>query len=164
MAHYKASSDNTRTFHLIKNNEISGTLKYNKWFSFEAEISLPNNAQYLLKPKGLWDSTVELKQADNTLLEFKMGWKGIVIKTWLNGAETTYLLKLKGLLSSKFVLVDAAEKELLAIESDFDLSKFRLDYSLETTSEFEALKGKELLLLTTLHCANFSITSYVAGT
>lgn len=158
MAHYKATSTNSKDFSLTKENARIGDLKYQKWYSFNAEIVLKDNSIYQLEATGFWDSKIELKKAGKSLLEFKMGWKGIVIKSKFDGIEQNYLLKMKGMMSSKFILIDAQENELLEAISDFKWSKLNMDYTFETTTEFDNIENNELLLLTTLHCINYYMT------
>ena len=164
MGQYKANSINSKSFILTIENTKIGELNYNEWYSFKAEIQLADNSIYQLEPKGFWDSKIELKKAEKTLLEFKMGWKGIVIKTNFNENEKNYLLKLKGLLSNKFILVDAEENEILAVDTDFKWNKFNFDYTIETSTEFDTMENKELMLLTILHCVNYYLTIIVAVT
>ena len=158
MAHYKANSTNSTDFNLTLNDVKIGELQYSEWYSFKAKILLADNSDYQLEPKGFWDSKIELKKEEKTLLTFRMGWKGIIIKTNFQDQEITYLLKLKGLLSSKFVLVDTDEKELLAVSTDFKWKKLNFDYTIETSNEFDHFKNRELFLLTILHCINYYIT------
>ena len=99
-----------------------------------------------------------MKDDKKTLLEFKMGWKGIIIKTFFNDKENTFLLKLNGLLSSKFVLIDTDKTELLVAETDFKWNKLNYDYNIKTTQDFDNFYKKELLLLSILHCINYYIT------
>jgi hypothetical protein len=156
MAHYKANSTNSRDFSLLNENISIGDLRYTKWYSFKAEISLADHSVYTLEPKGFWDSKIELKKGEETLLYFEMGWKGIVIH-FIN-SDKKYLLRLKGLLSSKYVLVDTDEKELMAVNTDFKWNKLHFDFNIETSKEFEEFDNKELLILTTLHCVNYYIS------
>lgn len=93
MGQYKISTTNSQNFSLIFENEIVGELVYEKWYSFNAEILLNDGTNYQLEPKGIWDSKIELKHGTQTLLEFKMGWTGIIIKTLFENKEDTYLLK-----------------------------------------------------------------------
>lgn len=79
MGKYKANSTNTRNFNLTFDNLQIGELIYEKWYSFNAEIILSDGSKYQLEPKGFWDNKIELKDNTNVLLEFKMGWKGIII-------------------------------------------------------------------------------------
>jgi hypothetical protein len=163
MVSYKANSTNLRNFSLTLDNQPVGELIYKKWYSFTAEILMPNGAKYDLEPKGFWESKIELKDGTNTLLEFKMGWRGIVIKTFFNNKEASFLLKASGLLSRKFVLLNRDKEELLAAETDFKWSKLNYDYNIETTEEFERFDQKELLLLTILHCINYYMTLVAAA-
>lgn len=161
MGQYKVNSANSRDFILTMDNINIGELKYPKWYSFKAEMSLADNALYQLIPKGLWDSRIELKQGEKTILYFEMGWKGIVIN--FNNSDKKYLLKLKGLLSNKFVLIGPDEKELLAIETDFKWAKLTFDFNIKTSNEFDNFENKEVLLLTTLHCVNYYM-AFVSST
>ncbi|MBS1592588.1 MAG: hypothetical protein JST07_10840 [Bacteroidetes bacterium] len=163
MGQYRADSINSQNFSLTFDNEKIGELVYKKWYSFSAEILINDCKKYQLEPKGLWDSKIELKDGNEILLEFKMGWKGIVIKTHFDNEEKHFLLKLKGLLSNKFILLDDDNGELVVVETDFKWSKLRFAYNIETTKIFDNLKNKEIFLLTILHCINYYITIIVAA-
>jgi hypothetical protein len=163
MGHYKANSTNSQNFRLTFENQTIGELIYKKWYSFNAEILLSDGAKYQLEPKGFWDSEIELKDETKTLLEFKMGWKGIIIKTFFDNKEDTYLLKLNGLLSSKFVLIDSDKNELIVAETDFKWKKLNYDYNIETTQNFDNFDKKELLLLTILHGINYYMSIIASG-
>ena len=163
MGQYKANATNSHNFTLRFDYQKVGELVYKKWYSFSAEIQLTDGTKYQLEPTGFWDSKIELKDDTQTLLEFKMGWKGIIIKTLFNDSEEVFLLKLKGLLSNKFVLLDTNDEELMAAETSFKWSKFNFDYNIETTPVFDNFENKELLLLTILHCINYYITIVAAA-
>ncbi|MCC7030714.1 MAG: hypothetical protein IT257_10430 [Chitinophagaceae bacterium] len=155
MATYKASSRNSRNFDLTKEEMLMGALNYAKWYSFKADIELADGSNYQLEPTGFWDYKIELKKDGHTLLNFKMGWKGIVIKTFFGAEEKVYLLKHKGLLSSNYLLLDTTEQELVQIDTDFVWSKLKFDYTLDTSPAFDAIQNNEVLLLTMLHCINY---------
>ena len=163
MGQYKANATNSHNFTLRFDYQKVGELVYKKWYSFSAEIQMTDGTKYQLEPTGFWDSKIELKDDTQTLLEFKMGWKGIIIKTLFNESEEVFLLKLKGLLSNKFVLLDTNDEELMAAETSFKWSKFNFDYNIETTPVFDNFENKELLLLTILHCINYYITIVAAA-
>ena len=162
MSQYKTNSTNSKNFNLTFENQSIGALIYKKWYSFNAEISIVEGKTYQLEPVGFWNSKIELKDGEKKLLEFKMSWKGIIIKTFFENEQKSYLLKLKGLLSNKFILIDTDNKELLAAETDFKWNKLNMDYNIETTNELENLPNKELLLLTILHCINYYMTMIVS--
>lgn len=155
MGKYKANSTNSLNFDLFFDDKKIGDLVYEKWYSFKAKIQMSDDTNFQLEPKGFWDAKIELKDNTKTLLEFKMGWNGIVIKTFFNNTEGNYLLKLKGLLSSKFVLIDTEKNELMVADTDFKWRKLNYDYNIETSKEFDKFDNKELLILTILHCINY---------
>ncbi len=162
MGNYIANSINSQNFILTKNNLKVGELNYPKWYTFNAEVILSDNSKYQLKTTGIWDNKVELKQNEIKLLEFKMSWKGIIVKDFFDNTEKTYLLKQTGLLNCKFILVDEENIELIVAEADFKGNSLNYDYNIETANEFDNNKNKELLLLTTLHCINYYISIIVS--
>lgn len=163
MRQYKAKSTNSQNFRLTFENKTIGELIYKKWYSFNAEILLSDGAKYQLEPKGFWDSEIELKDETKTLLQFKMGWNGIIIKTFFDNQKDTYLLKLNGLLRSKFVLIDTEKNELIVAETDFKWKKLNYDYNIQTTKNFDNFDKKELLLLTILHGINYYMSIIASG-
>lgn len=82
MANYIAKSTNSLSFYLTSDDEKIGELIYEKWYASNAEIKTFNGANFHLKSKGLWNSKIELKDGEKTILEFKLGWNGILIKTF----------------------------------------------------------------------------------
>lgn len=92
-----------------------------------------------------------------------MGWNGIIIDTFFDNKEQTYLLKLNSLLSSKFILIDTEKNELMVAETDFKWNKLNYDYNIETAPSFEDFDKKELVLLTILHCINYYMTIVASG-
>ncbi len=157
MKQYNVTSTNYRNFNLALEGSPLAELIYPKWYSFKAEIILADNTQLLLEPKGFWDAKIELKKDEEVLLNFKLGWKGIMFNLQSEGIEEGYLLKHKGILSSRYVLIDTNEQELLAVKPDFNWSKFKLDYVIETSEEFDRQKMKEALLLTIIHSINYQM-------
>lgn len=163
MAQYKVNSKNSRNFSLTLDNEKVGDLVYKKWYSFNAELLMADGKNYQLESKGFWDSKIELKDGTESLLEFKMGWKGIVINTRFDNKEKHFLLKLKGLLSNKFILLGDDNEELMVAETDFKWKNLRFDYNIETTQQFDNSANAKLLLLTVVHCINYYIAILVAA-
>ncbi len=157
MGHYKATSRNLKNLSLSIENKSVGELIYPKWYTFNAEITLHEKGKYSLISTGFWDAKIELRQGELTLLNFKMGWKGIQIHTFFNGKSDHYLLQRKGLLNSKYVLLDIDENELVTVECDFQWNKLHYDYNITTTGDFDDLENKELLLLTILHGINYNM-------
>ncbi len=62
-----------------------------------------------------------------------MGWKGIIIETSFGERKQVFLLKLKGLFSNKFVLLNQDNEELLEAETNFTWRKLNFNYNIETT-------------------------------
>ncbi|WP_299821598.1 hypothetical protein [uncultured Pontibacter sp.] len=157
MANYIAKSTNSLSFYLTSDDEKIGELIYEKWYASNAEIKTSNGANFHLKPKGIWNSKIELKDGEKTILEFKLGWNGILIKTFFQDSEKSYSLRSKGFSSNKFILTDSEKKELLVAEMDTKLDNLNYKYSIRTTDEFESFRNKDISILALLHCINYYI-------
>ena len=157
MANYIAKSTNSLSFYLTSDDEKIGELIYEKWYASNAEIKTFNGANFHLKSKGLWNSKIELKDGEKTILEFKLGWNGILIKTFFQNSEKYYILRTKGISSNKFILTDSEKKELLVAEMDTKLDNLNYKYSIRTTNEFESFRNKNILVLALLNCINYYI-------
>ena len=157
MANYLANSTNSLSFYLTSENEKIGELIYEKWYASNAEIKTSNGAKFHLKPKGIWNSKIELKDGEKTILEFKLGWNGVLIKTFFNDLEESYSLHIKGFSSNKFILTDSDKKELLVAEMDTKCNNLNYKYSIKTSNEFESHINKDVIVLALLHCINYYI-------
>lgn len=164
MALYKANSTNSRNFKVTLENQEIGELLIKKWYSFDADLIMSDGKNYQLITKGFWDSKVELIDGSQTLLDFKMGWKGIVIKTYFDNQERQYLLKLEGFIKSKFILIDDYDQELSVASTDFKWLTLNFNYDIETSASFDQLRNRDLLLMTMLHCMNYYISYLSAAT
>ncbi len=158
MGQYKANSVSALNFILSADQNKAGELIYEKWYSFSAEILLAGGRKLKLEPFGYWDSKIELKEGSKILLDFKMGWHGIVIRTYFDDKEQNYLVKTKGLLSNKFLLLDTGNRELAVAETNFKWAKLNFEYTIETDAEFDKFENKDLMLLTMIHCINYYMT------
>jgi hypothetical protein len=156
MSEYVAKSNTSLSFDLTKEGHAIGKLSYQSWFRFDAEIALANDSSYQLAPKGFWGTTMALKDGESVLLKFKMNWNGsIVVQTFFNGIEKGYVLKHKGLFKESFVLVDEQGAELLVMIPHLQWFKMNFEYKITTSESFETLSHKEILLLNSIHCANY---------
>ncbi len=159
MSEYSVKSEGSKHFSLSKAGKEIGRLSYEKWFSFKAEMILEQTKTYQIETKGFWRTTIELKQNGKVLLNFKMNRNGnIIIKTWFDETERDFIFKQKGLLKNSYVLLDKEERELLDIQPDFKFRKFSYDYNISAAEGFDNFWFNEILLLITIHCANYYMT------
>jgi hypothetical protein len=157
MNEYIAISKNFRKYILLADQHPLAEMNYLNWYSLKATIKLSDSTQFLLKPKGIWNSTIELWKDEEVLLNYNLGWKGVNIKIQSEGIEESYLLKSKGIFSYKYILIDSNKKVLLTIKPKYKWNRFNFDFAIESTEQFEQLNLKESLLLTIVHCINYLI-------
>ncbi|WAC10599.1 hypothetical protein [Dyadobacter pollutisoli] len=166
MAEYQTKSSDSLSFDLTKDSKSIGKLSYKSWFKFNAVIELANNSRYQVEPKGFWGTTIELLDTEKRLLKFGMNWNGdIVIQTFFSDVEKGYAFKHHGIFKSSFTLTDQEETELLVMKPHLKWSLMNYEYQITTSEAFEALPEKEILLMNSIHCANYymSMIANVTG-
>lgn len=152
---YQATSKNALDFELKNNEATIGRLTYKSWFKFSAEIDILKS-NYKIEPLGFWGTTVEVKEGDKILMKFAMNWDGnILIHTYFDNEEKVYIFKHKGFFKESFVLTDEKGTELLIMKPNFKWNSLNYDYQISTSLIFETLSEKDILLLNSLHCANY---------
>lgn len=156
MTAYQAKSPNSLSFELTKDGNLIGSLIYKSWFKFNAVMEIANNATYQVEPKGFWGTTIELKDKEKVLLKFSMNWSGeIVIQTYFSDTEKGYIFKHRAVFKESFILLDQEGTELLVVKPLLQWKKMSYEYELTASAVFETFLHKEILLLTSLHCANY---------
>jgi len=156
MAEYQAKSNGSLSFELTKDGVLIGKLSYKSWFKFDASIELSNNLNYKVEPKGFWGTTIEVKDNEKVLLKFAMNWSGeIVIQSNLNDFEKGYSFKHRGVFRESYILADHEGSELLVMKPHLKWTKMNYEYQITTSDDFDLLSDKEVLLMTSIHCANY---------
>lgn len=164
MTAYHAKSINSLNFEVTKNGNTTGTLTYKSWFKFDAVIKIGNNSTFRVEPKGFWGTTIELKDGNNVLLKFKMNWNGeIVLQTFFSNSEKDYVFKHRGIFKESFILTDQQGVELLVMKPHLQWSKMNYEYTITSSGAFETLSHKEIILMTSLHCANYYVSMMMAA-
>ncbi|MDR2235089.1 MAG: hypothetical protein LBE92_03115 [Chryseobacterium sp.] len=164
MAEYYAKSQNSLSFEVTKEGRLIGKLSYKSWFKFNAIIEI-GDSEFQVEPKGFWGTTIELKDHERVLLKFRMNWNGeIVIQTYFNEVKNGYLFKHRGIFKDSFVLTDQEGTELLVMKPHLKWTSMNYEYQIITTDAFETFPDKEIVLINTLHCANYYMSMMMAGT
>jgi len=155
MMEYQAKSTNAKSFQLMKSDELVAYLNYKNWFKFNAEIVFVNRSVYQIEPKGFWETKVELRDGENVLLNFQMNWKGeIIIQAFVEDLEQRCFFRHRGFFKESFELTNQERTKLLVMKPQLKWKKMNYEYQISTSDAFEALPSKEILLMSSLHCAN----------
>jgi len=163
MTEYKVKSKNSLIFELVEKETLIGTLTYKSWFRFNAEVEILHS-KFQIEPKGFWGTTIELKEGEKILLKFRMNWNGgIVIQTYFNEVKSGYIFKHRGIFKESFVLADENGTELLVTKPDLKWSTLNYEYQITTSDSFDTFFEKEILLMISLHCANYYMSMMTAG-
>ncbi|MBD8081451.1 hypothetical protein [Chryseobacterium caseinilyticum] len=152
---YHAIAEKYTDFKVTKDGKPIGQLNYKSWFKFSAEIEIANS-KYQVEPKGFWGTTVEVLDGKKVILQFTMNWDGnIVMKIYLNDIEKNYTFSHKGFFRESFVLTDEKGSELLMMKPHVQWRSLNYEYQIYTSEILETFEEKNILLLISLHCANY---------
>ena len=149
-----ASSTDLRNFHLLDGNTDLGKLFYEKWYSFNATINVENQ-EYQCQFNNFWGTELRLLKNGELIGTFKINWLGKIVVEF---NQKKYLLTSKGFLKYRYVLLDESEKEIVAFLPDFNMKKFRYDYSVEMSQQLDVA-----LLLALVHCINYQMSTLYFG-
>ncbi|MBK1895993.1 hypothetical protein [Chryseobacterium paridis] len=164
MAEYHAKSSNSLSFEITRGDQLIGRLVYKSWFKFNAEVEIVDNLTYQIEPKGFWGTTIEVKDHERVLLKFRMNWNGeIVVQTYFNSLKKSYVFKHRGIFKESFVLADEEGIEFLVMKPDLRWSTMNYEYQITTSPAFDTLSNKELLLINSLHCANYYMSMIMSS-
>jgi hypothetical protein len=156
MIEYSVKSVDRKKFSFTNNDNLIGDLIYEQRYNLKSYILLANGLSYHFEPKGDSAMTIELKEGESILINFKMNSKGnITINTKFENIEKHYIFKHTGVFKSTYTLVDSEEEELLVIQTDFKWDKFNQDYIISISDTFDKFKNKDIILLTMIHCINY---------
>ena len=164
MTAYLAKSTNSLSFDVTKDDTLIGKLIYQSWFKFNADVEMANGSNYQVGPKGFWGTTIECKDGEKVLLKFKMNWNGaIVIQTFFNDNEIGYVFKHRGIFKDSFILTNQEGMELLVMKPHLKWFKSNYEYQVTASGSFEIIPQKELLVMISVHCANYYMAMMMAA-
>jgi hypothetical protein len=161
---YQAKLNDSMSLEVTQSDNFIGRLTYESWFKFNSSLVLSGGSTYRIEPRGFWGTTIELKDNEKVLAIFTMHWNGeIVIQADLTNTQSGYVLKPKGLFNQTFLLADHNKTVLLTMKPHLKWNKLRCEYQIESSKDFESSADKSLLLLLSIHCANYYM-SMASGT
>ena len=161
--HINASSIWETTFQLTKDGDevILGNLIYPKWYSYDAQIELANNTKYTLEQTGFWGTHVVLKDGEKILMTCHSNWKGhILMESYLEDELTGYKLKNTFSLNQKVLLLGPDQNEEMIILPDQRWYESVKKFKITLSDKLSEHPKKDLIMLTSIHCANRLMLSY----
>ena len=148
---------NWRTFEIIENNEVKGTLAYKNMFMASADIHTVKEGYHSLKWfLGFLVAKFKITQNDRETIKLKMDWKGNFFITMENGVE--YKSVSNGFFKRRIFLENQESKELIEISQKYNWKRWRYNYEIEN-SESPQL---DLLSLIAVYALNYQ-SQYLIG-
>ena len=124
----EANSINKKTFLLTENGQPLGELIYENLFFLKAEIKLTNSEIYVVKPVGIFGSSITVTKNGMEIANLKMNWRGQIVFTFQDGQE--FVLKAKGMFNSKYIIENKDEEKLIQFDPKFNWRKFHYNYDI----------------------------------
>ena len=147
----------SQTFELSDGPKQLGHLTYEGLFSSKANAIVGDDAyvgndDYMITPKGIFNTTIAVTKDKMEVASMQMNWKGNIIISFQDGQE--YILKATGTFRNKYVLENKHQENLMLLEPDFNWTKFTYNY----TIAYDQKPQDVLLVLLATYAANYYIT------
>jgi hypothetical protein len=124
----KVECTDNKTFRLTEQAHFLGELTYKNFFSYNAEITLPNSDRYEIKPVGFFGTSIIVTKNETEVANLKMNWRGQIIITFQDGQE--FVFKAKGVFHNIYVIENKEEEKLIQFNPKFNWSKFNYNYEI----------------------------------
>jgi hypothetical protein len=150
---------NNTGFTATYNGETIGTLKYTKWYSQMAVITI-GQSTYQVCPAGFWNFRYEIIKEGELWLTVTNSWSGYkAVKAHDEGRPMT--ITPKGFFKGGYVIKNHKEEVLLEVHSDFSWKKFTQDYRITCDDAFGIEETDKVLVLLSVY---FYIAAQAAAT
>ena len=141
---------NWRTFEILENNEVKGTLKYKSLFMASADINTVKDGNHTLNWFfSLITKKFRITKEDKETIKLKMNWNGNFYISMENGVE--YKSVSKGLLKRRYFLENQESKKLIEITPRYNWKRWRYNYEIEDSE----MPQNDLLSLMAVYALNY---------
>ena len=125
-----AKAKSQKSYELIENNEIKGTLTYKNMFKASAEIQTIKDGNHTLKCFfSLVIKKIKITQNERETVKLKMNWRGDFTITMENGIE--YKSVSKGFFKRLIFLENTESKELIGVSQMYNWKQWNYNYEIE---------------------------------
>jgi hypothetical protein len=148
----------SKTFQLIDDEQLIGEITYEQLFKLHGTIKIGVEEPYEIKTEGVFSTTIHVRQNAVEIATLKMNWRGQIVIAFILGEQ--FVLKPKGVFSSKYILENEAQVPLIQYEPSFNWKKFNYNYSIN----FEEKPKNYLLVLIGIFATNYYISTMSGAT
>lgn len=151
---YTVTNHGTRYFEIVnENHEHIGKLEYTNWIPNNARITIQDLDIYEITRSGFWNTGKQIIKNGVLYAEIKarIG-RGLEI-VFENGRR--YSFRKKGILSHEYVLADEDAGAIGEIRSEFKLSKFNFDYTINVQNEERNRETGWILPFVMIYCIKY---------
>jgi hypothetical protein len=151
-----AEAKSKKSYELIQNNEVKGTLTYKSMFNYSADIRTSTDDNHAIKRVFSWFAKFKITQDDIEKIKLKMNWRGHFSIIMENGVE--YKIITKGIFKIRTFLKNQENNELIEIKAKFNWKRWRYEYEFENSETPQA----EVLNLIAVYALNYNQQYQVA--
>ena len=143
-------SKNWRTFEIIENNEVKGSLTYKNMFMASADIQTVKDGNHSLNWSfSLITKKFRITQNDRESIKLKMNWKGDFTIILENGVE--YKSVSKGFFKRRTFIENQESRDLIEISQKYNWKRWRYNYEIENSETPQ----NDLLSLIAVYALNY---------
>ena len=153
MSQIKVLTDNSKSFSIISDGNVIGTLNYKHWYSANIEITIGED-NYTITRKGFWGTLHEVRHEDEVVFLLKAQWDGGIAMIKPKDKEHFYELKAKGYFVNGYKLINYKGQEMLSITPDFSWNRVMPSYTISCSDNFGSTRIEQLIIALSLYQYN----------
>jgi hypothetical protein len=141
-----------KTFQLLDDGAVLGTLNYKNLLSFKAEISLPGTGVYDIKSVGFFGTSITVTKNEIEIAVLQMNWKGQIVMNYRN---EEFLFKAHGVFNDRYIIENKAEEKLIQFVPKFKWGKMQYNYDISYSQK----PDDSLFVLLGVYASTYYVTA-----
>ncbi|WP_374741726.1 hypothetical protein [Parapedobacter sp. 2B3] len=152
-----AHSIDNRTFQLIENNQVLSEIIYADPYFLKAEINVSNTDGYLVKPVGVFQTSISVTNNGTEFAKLVMNWSGNIVIFYRD--KNKYVLKLNKFFHGKYIIENEDRENIIQLNPKFSWKEFHYHYDINNNISNDGISKDPLFLSLAVYAANYFVAT-----
>lgn len=155
---YRTQSAGKNKFPITQNENLIGYLIYEEWITLSVKAFIRDEVITILnEPDSISMKTSNKTKTNSVSISYCLN------RNCSEGIQFTvnnlrYIFRYANDLMTNFVLIDELNNSLLHVSTKYSGDLFQIEYSIQSSNQFESLQEKSILVLIAVHLSNICTT------
>jgi len=148
-----AYSIDNNTFQLTENNQVLSEILYEDLYFLKAEIKVSDTEAYIVKPVGLFQTSISVTSNGTEIAKLVMNWSGNIVISCRD--EKNYVLKLNKFFRGKYIIENENRENIIQLTPKFNWKEFHYHYDISSNISNDHYSKDPLFLSLAVYAANY---------